>query len=154
MNSATDAGSLRETRRLVGRDGAGGRRFGERGVLCVDGVGVIGTESEFLEGAGVGHELGLPPLVGLVFLHGGDGGGVPLSVGLAGQIALANKGSLNLRDAGWVDGLLTARTARSGLCLVCAMRLVDAGGSRLDGRSQRGRYDQRRREHESHTCPA
>ena len=66
---------------LSGGNGADGRRRTEVGGVGVDGAGVVGAEAELLEGAGVGHQLGLPAVVGLVLLHGGFGCGIPLAVG-------------------------------------------------------------------------
>ncbi len=104
-----EAGSLR-----CG-NGAGRRRVGEGRVFGVDGRRVVGAEAELFEGARIGHQLGLPPLVGLELLHGGDGFGIPVAVGLAGEIVLANEGLLNLDDAGGLNGLLAVHPVRCAL---------------------------------------
>ena len=75
-----------------------GWRSGKAGVFGVDGVGIIGPQSQLHEGAGVRHQLGLPALVGLKLLHGGHGGCVPIPGRFAGKIVLANQGLLNLRN--------------------------------------------------------
>jgi hypothetical protein len=50
----------------------------------------------------------LPSLIGLIALHGGLRGGVPLARGLAFHVVLADEGSLDFAGAGGVDGLLAA----------------------------------------------
>lgn len=63
----------------------------------------MGAEAEFDDGAGVGHQLGLPAIVGLEFLHRGLGLGVPMTAGLPGKVAGFDEGCLNFSGAVVVD---------------------------------------------------
>ena len=107
-----DVGGGGEARGLGGGNGACGLRRTEVGGAGVDGVGVVRAEAELFEGAGVGHEPGLPALVGLELLHGCLGGRVPLAAGVAGHVMLADEGLLNLGDAGGRNGLLAVENVR------------------------------------------
>ena len=109
-----DAGAFGEAGGDAGGDGGDGRRGAEGGCLGVDGVGIVGAKAQCLDGARVGHELGLPAVVGLVLLHGSFGGGVPRAVGIFGEIVLADKGGLNLGDALGIDSLLAVKAL--GFC--------------------------------------
>ena len=109
---AIDACRRSESFGLWGGDGADGRRIGKRGAFGVDGSRVIGAETELFEGAGVGHELGLPSLVGLKLLHGRLRCGVPLAVGFTGKVMLTDESLLNLSDASRLDGLLSVQATR------------------------------------------
>jgi len=114
-----DAGAFGEAGGDAGGDGADGRRGCERGVFGVDGVGVVGAEAEGLDGAGVGHELGLPAVIGLILLHGGFGGRVPMTVGIFAEIVLADEGGLDFGDALGLNCLLAVK----------ALAARDGGGS-------------------------
>ena len=105
-----DAGALGEAGGDAGRDGADGRGRAKGGGLGVDGVGVVGTKTKSLDGAGVRHELGLPPMIGLVLLHCGFSVGVPTAVGILAEVVLADEGALNLSDTLWFNGLLAVKT--------------------------------------------
>lgn len=103
-----DAGGGGEAGGLGGGDVAG-FGVGEGGAVSVDGVGVVRAEAEFLEGARVGCELGLPALVGLEFLHSGHGARVPLTGGFTGEIVFADQGLLDLSRALGSDALLSVK---------------------------------------------
>jgi len=59
----------------------------------------LGAESELDEGAGVGSDLGLPAVVALELLHGGDAFGVPGAGGFTCEVALLDEGGLDLGGA-------------------------------------------------------
>lgn len=63
----------------------------------------MGAEAEFDDGARVGHQLGLPTIVRLEFLHSCLGLGVPMTAGLAGKVAGFDEGCLNFSGAVIVD---------------------------------------------------
>src|ERR1700679_4067560 len=82
-----------------GRRTGGGRRV-QRGIARTGGVGFFywfggvdaggaGAQAEFLQGGGVDLAAGVEAVGGLKFLHGGDGGRVPLAVGFAFKVAAA-----------------------------------------------------------------
>ena len=109
MVSVDDAGALSEAGSDAGRDGAHGGRRAEGGGLGVNCVGVVGAETESLDGTRVRHEPGLPAVIGLILLHGGFGGGVPTAVRVVAEVVRVNEGGLNLGDAFWLDGLLAVK---------------------------------------------
>src|SRR5208283_1470563 len=153
-----NAGGLGKARRLRGGNTAGRRGRHEVAVLGVDGRGVVGAEAEFLDGARVGEELGLPAVVGLVFLYGGLGGRVPLAVGIAAKVVLADESLLNLRHAVRVDGLLASRAARRSMLgvgeFVRAARRANGVGA-MDGRTERERRNGSRNQGRgNHNCPS
>lgn len=90
------------------RVGVGFGRYGLRsGHVSHGGSGadLRWSEAKFDNGAGVGHQLGLPAVIGLELLHGGLGGGVPVAACL-GHIAGVDKRLLNLGGTLIVDGAL------------------------------------------------
>ena len=84
----------------------------------------LGAESELDEGAGVGSDLGLPAVVALELLHGGDAFGVPGAGGFTCEVALLDEGGLDLGGAvgGHAFGLVVSRSsgslgvANAGVC--------------------------------------
>ena len=77
-----------------------GTGAGWRGVL-------MGAEAQFDNGSGVGHQFGLPAVIGLEFLHGGFGLRVPMATGLTREITRLDEGRLNLSGAAVVDCALS-----------------------------------------------
>ena len=67
----------------------------------------MGAEAQLDDGAGVGHQFGLPAVVGLELLHGCFGLRIPVAACLAGEIAGLNEGALNLGCTAVIDGALT-----------------------------------------------
>ncbi len=49
-------------------------------------------------------------MIGLILLHCGDGGRIPIAIRVGGQVVLANEGLLNLGDAIRLNGLLAAHS--------------------------------------------
>ena len=92
-----------------------GFRFGKGRAVGVDGVGIVGTKAQLFESAGIRSELGLPTLIGLKLLHGGNGGAIPIAGGIAGEVVLADEGLLNLDRAGGIDTLLAMEFRMPGL---------------------------------------
>src|SRR5271170_1320409 len=70
---------------------------------------MCGSEAEHDDGTGVGRELGLPAMVGLVLEHGGFGLGIPLSARCAVQVFLADKRALDLGRALGINRALALR---------------------------------------------
>jgi len=67
-------------------------------------VGGLGAEAELDEGAGVGGDFGLPAVVALELLHGGDTVRVPGAGGLSGEVTLLDEGGLDCSGAFGVHG--------------------------------------------------
>src|SRR5579875_471869 len=125
-----DAGGGGEAGGLFGGDGADRRRSGEGGVFGVDCGRVIGAETELFERAAVGHQLGLPAVVGLILLHGRNRGCIPVAGGLAAEVVLADKSLLNLRGPLRINGLLPAEAVGSVRCqVVCPAPGSGSGGT-------------------------
>ena len=61
-------------------------------------------------------------MIGLVLLHCGDGGRIPIAIRIGGQVVLANERLLNLGDAIRLDGLLAAHATglRCRIAKACA----------------------------------
>ena len=74
--------------------------FYRDGDRLIGGLGFgLGAEAELDEGAGVGGNFGLPAVVALELLHGGDTVRVPGAGRLACEIALLDEGGLDLGGA-------------------------------------------------------
>ena len=74
--------------------------FYRDGGRLVGGLGLgLRAQAELDEGAGVGGDFGLPAVVALELLHGGDAFGVPGAGGFACQVALLDEGGLDLGGA-------------------------------------------------------
>lgn len=120
-------------RRASGKGTAGGVQRGDGSRT--------GTEAKLYQCAGVGDELGLPAIVGLHFLHGGFRCGVPMTAGLAGEVAGLDKGCLNLGGAFIVDGTLAGELfwlgGVFGDCFVRCGRSPAGAGSGGGGNRQR-----------------
>ena len=86
-------------------------------------------------------------MIGLIFLHGGNGCGIPFTIWIATEVVLTDQGLLNLRHAIGIDRLLAAGAAR----LVAAVRepvgragVAGRGSARVCG--ERGRRKKSRGE--------
>ena len=67
----------------------------------------MGAETKFDNGSGVGHQFGLPAVIGLEFLHGGFCLRVAMAAGLTGEITRLDEGRLDLSGAAVVDCALS-----------------------------------------------
>lgn len=71
-----------------------------------------------MQAGGVNFAVVAEAVVGLKFLHGGDGVRVPFAVGIALVVAAAGQGGLNFRDAFGSGGFLR------GFAFGCVMLLA------------------------------
>src|SRR5436305_10101917 len=67
---------------------------------------MVWSQAQLDDGARIGRDLGLPSIFGLVTRHGGLGAGIPLSVGLAIEVFLADQGLLDIAGPGFINLLL------------------------------------------------
>src|SRR5271157_849394 len=123
LNSACllHACGRRKTCRQCRGNRTGRRRLYKGGFLRVDRVGIIGTEAELFQRPCIRQQFRLPALGGLVLRHGRLGSLVPLAVGFAGQIVLADESLLNLCNPARLHHLLAARAASFVLSFVCSV---------------------------------
>src|SRR5688572_18723905 len=94
------------------------------------------SESQFLEGKGVGFSCGAETVVLLVGTHCLAGGIVPLSVGFLLVVASSRQGTLNFKYAGRFNRALTAwdfatRLLRTGCGLFFGGSLARGLGTRF-----------------------
>ena len=73
---------------------------------------VVGAESKLDERPRIGNDFGLPPVVGLVALHGLLRSIVPDARWLALKVMLTNQRFLNISGAFGIDFLLSAPPTR------------------------------------------
>lgn len=95
----------------------------------------MGAEAQFDDGAGVGHQLSLPAVVGLELLHGGLGLGVPVAAGLTGEVAGLDEGGLDLSGAAVVDCALAS--VLGGWLVLAGRGWTTAGMGQRDARNCR-----------------
>jgi hypothetical protein len=88
--------------------GVGSDGIGSRPGIRVEQVfvGIIRSQAELDEGAGIGRNFGLPAVVSLVAGHGFLGASVPDAAGLASEVMFADQGGLDLTGAFRLDALL------------------------------------------------
>lgn len=92
-------------------------------------------------------------MIGLILLHGGNRGGIPIAIGLGRQVVLADEGLLNLRYAVGIDGLLAASAARFMPTVRELMgRAGVAGGDSVRVRGERGRRKESRGDQKRQSC--
>src|SRR5947208_14528235 len=67
---------------------------------------MVWSQTQLDDGARIGRDLGLPSVFGLVARHGGLSTGIPLSIGLAVEVFLADQGLLDIAGPGFINLLL------------------------------------------------
>ncbi len=88
------------------------RRRNVRGLRIQQAL-MVGSQAQLDERPGIGRQLGLPAIGGLVAGQGVAGGRVPGAGRLAAKVMLANEGALNFRGALLVDAALTVGAGRA-----------------------------------------